>query len=154
MINFSNFVEDFELCEAWNYPQNSLVEKQREFYKNAKYVNKYKKSLKQQDGHQHHPSILPGPSKDGEASEPARKMKYKKKHSLGLKELYEQTCDEKEKARKEREAMIKAKTEERKGAEARRKEIREKGFKKTRSGQPVMKYKIEHLLKTIQAYKD
>ncbi|KVI08224.1 hypothetical protein Ccrd_013405 [Cynara cardunculus var. scolymus] len=33
----------------------ALIKKQREFYKNAKYVNKYKKSLKQQN----HKHVLP-----------------------------------------------------------------------------------------------
>lgn len=58
--------------------------------------------------------------------------------------------EEEEKARMEREAIIEAKKEERQRAEVRRKELRQKMFKKTKSGQPVMKYRIEHLLQTLQ----
>lgn len=58
--------------------------------------------------------------------------------------------EEQEKARMEREANYKAKKEEKERAESRRKDLREKMFKRTRRGQPVMKYRIEHLLETIQ----
>jgi hypothetical protein len=47
-------------------------------------------------------------------------------------------------------ALNEAKMEEREKAEARRKSAREKMFKKTQAGQPVMKYRIEHLLETIE----
>lgn len=78
------------------------------------------------------------------------KKNKKKSGSYSLKELYEKQHEEKEKARIERESVIKAKKEEREKAEARRKAEREKMYKKTRHGQPVMKYRIEHLLQTIQ----
>lgn len=74
----------------------------------------------------------------------------KKNGSHSLRELYERQREEEEKARTEREAIIKAKKEEREKAEARRKAVREKMLKKTRYGQPVMKYRIEHLLQSIQ----
>ncbi|KAK1559377.1 hypothetical protein Q3G72_013793 [Acer saccharum] len=64
--------------------------------------------------------------------------------------LYEKKHEEEEKARIEGEAMIKAKKEGREKAEAQRKSTRDKMFKSTRYGQPVMKYRIEHLLETIQ----
>lgn len=66
-----------------------------------------------------------------------------------IREDVERKRAEAEKAKMEREAMIQAKKEERANAEARRKAQREKMFKKTRSGQPVMKYRIEHLLQGI-----
>lgn len=73
-----------------------------------------------------------------------------KKNARSLQELYERKRGEEEKARKEKEAVLQAKKEERQRAEARRKDLKGKMFKKTRSGQPVMKYRIEHLLETIQ----
>lgn len=48
------------------------------------------------------------------------------------------------------QAVLQAKKEEREKAESQRKAAREKMFKKTRAGQPVMKYRSEHLLETIQ----
>lgn len=51
----------------------------------------------------------------------------------------------------EKEAIIAAKKEERERAKARRNSTREKMFKRTQKGQPVMKYRIEHLLETIGA---
>jgi len=64
-----------------------------------------------------------------------------------LKEEYEKKRAEDEKA-KERDVIIQAKREQQDKSEAKRRELREKMFKKTRSGQPVMKYRIEHLLET------
>lgn len=54
----------------------------------------------------------------------------------------------------EKEAIIKAKKEEKEKLEAQRKAKRENMFKRTRSGQPIMKYRIEHLLQTLQGSKD
>jgi hypothetical protein len=76
------------------------------------------------------------------------KPRNKKCTAQSLKEEYEKKHAEIEKAKKEREAIIEAKKEEREKSEAKRKELREKMFKKTRSGQPVMKYRIEQLLET------
>ncbi len=81
----------------------------------------------------------------------AKKTKNKKNRSHSLTELYEKQRAEKEKARMEKEAIMQAKKEERERAEAQRKSLREKMFKKTKFGQPVMKYRIEHLLQTIQS---
>lgn len=67
--------------------------------------------------------------------------------------MYEKKREEEERVRAEREATLKAKKEEMEKAEAWRKTERQKMFKKTRSGQPVMKYRIEHLLQSIQASK-
>lgn len=66
-----------------------------------------------------------------------------------MREEYEKKHAEDEKARIEREAIIQAKKEERAKAEAKRKVQREKLFKKTKSGQPVMKYRIEQLLEGL-----
>ena len=75
--------------------------------------------------------------------------KRKKSNLQAIREYVEKKRAEAEKVKMEREAMIQAQKEERARAEARRKAQREKMFKKTRSGQPVMKYRIEHLLHGI-----
>lgn len=79
------------------------------------------------------------------------KKKYnKRKNGASLKELYENKREEKEKERLEREGIVKAKEEERKRSEAQRKALRAKMLKRTKTGQPVMKYRIEHLLETLE----
>jgi hypothetical protein len=79
------------------------------------------------------------------------KNKNNKNHGIpSLKELYKQKHEKKERTRIEMVALNEAKMEEREKAEARRKSAREKMFKKTQAGQPVMKYRIEHLLETIE----
>ncbi|KAK1319665.1 hypothetical protein QJS10_CPB04g00719 [Acorus calamus] len=123
-------------------------QKEREFYKNAKLVHKYKKSLKQQHPLEDHPP-LPATFEDINECELDIKKKKKNKSLQSLRQEYEKRCEEEEKARIEREAMLKAKKEEQVKAEARRKELRQKMFKRTRSGQPVMKYRIEHALQGI-----
>ncbi|CAH9081294.1 unnamed protein product [Cuscuta europaea] len=132
----------------------SLIKKQKEFYKNAKFVKKYKRLVKQQ-GDPSASSISKRITEElnecGEASNVDRNNDTSKRYKpRSLKELYEKKREEEEKARMEREAIIQAKTEERKRAEERRKQTRQNMFKKTRSGQPVMKYRIEHLLQTLQ----
>ncbi|KAA0057533.1 rRNA-processing protein FYV7-like [Cucumis melo var. makuwa] len=77
--------------------------------------------------------------------------KERNKGVPSLQALYERKHEEKEKARMEKEAIIAAKKEERERAKARRNSTREKMFKRTQKGQPVMKYRIEHLLETIGA---
>ena len=74
--------------------------------------------------------------------------KTKKRTSQSLSVEYEKKRLEDEKAKKERDAIIQAKKEVREKSEAKRKELREKMLRRTRSGQPVMKYRIEHLLET------
>lgn len=81
-----------------------------------------------------------------DAPRPHDKMKKRTSQSLNVE--YEKKRVEDEKAKKERDAIIQAKKEEREKSEAKRKELREKMFRRTRSGQPVMKYRIEHLLET------
>ncbi|GAU42534.1 hypothetical protein TSUD_341600 [Trifolium subterraneum] len=146
------------------------VEKQRELYKNAKNVNKYKKMLKRQNL-QNDPSVAerhieeelmsqPKPQNvdlsenlnetEGDKDKNERRKRRKKDSAFSLEEIYKKQHEEKEKERMEREAIFKEKKEQREKAEARRKTLREKMFKKTRKGQPVMKYRIEHLLETIQ----
>lgn len=78
------------------------------------------------------------------------RRRRKKDSAFSLEELYKKQHEEKERERMEREAVFKEKKEQREKAEARRKSLREKMFKKTRKGQPIMKYRIEHLLETIQ----
>ncbi|THU62688.1 hypothetical protein C4D60_Mb01t07740 [Musa balbisiana] len=127
----------------------ALIKKQREFYRNAKYVTKYKKTLKQQNlASDHMPTV--SDDKDGDKTENSQmRSKTKKKSLLSLREEYEKKHAEVEKAKTDREAIIQARKEERAKAEDRRKAEREKMFKKTRSGQPVMKYRIEHLLEGL-----
>ncbi|GAB2226001.1 hypothetical protein Drorol1_Dr00021783 [Drosera rotundifolia] len=124
----------------------AILKKKREFYKNAKYVKKYKQQQKQQGG-QNDQSFAEQSSK--EHGDPD-KMGNKNKKGPSLEELYKKKREELDKERSEREAMIKAKKEEQARAESRRKEWRQKMYKKTRKGQPVMKYRIEHLLETLQ----
>ncbi|XVF32704.1 hypothetical protein REPUB_Repub17cG0105900 [Reevesia pubescens] len=143
-------------CWAYSLFIGNFVfsEQKREFYKNAKYVNKYKKSLK----HQNQGNDLPSTTRTLEdedeginSSRSNKKNKNKKNSSHSLKELYEKQREEKENARMEREAIIQAKKEQKEKAEAQRKAGRKEMFKKTRHGQPVMKYRIQHLLQSIQS---
>ncbi|KAI4301346.1 hypothetical protein L6164_034634 [Bauhinia variegata] len=130
----------------------ALIKKQREFYKNAKSVKKFKKFINQQnqqDGLSSASGLIESQD-EPEDTKDANKKRTKKNGSFSLEELYKKKHEEIEKERMEREAAIRAKKEEREKAEARRKAIREKMLKKTRTGQPVMKYRIEHLLETIQ----
>ncbi|KAH6766356.1 rRNA-processing protein [Perilla frutescens var. hirtella] len=146
-------LETFANAKTRNDNYNpSLIKKQREFYKNAKCVRKYKKSINQQE-QQSTPStaerLLVGENETKEREVTNQKNKNKK-NARNLEELYTKKHEEQERARIEREAMIQAKKEQREVAEARRRALKEKMYKKTRSGQPVMKYRIEHLLETIQ----
>uniref|UniRef100_A0A0E0RIA0 rRNA-processing protein FYV7 n=1 Tax=Oryza rufipogon TaxID=4529 RepID=A0A0E0RIA0_ORYRU len=127
----------------------ALIKKQKEFYKNAKLISKYKRSKKQQN-QSSNPPPFPIPKEGGDDANNASKLHSKKKKRVApsLNEEYEKKRAEDEKAKKEREAIIQAKREERERSEARRRDLREKMFKKTRSGQPVMKYRIQHLLET------
>ncbi|KAG8048870.1 hypothetical protein GUJ93_ZPchr0009g627 [Zizania palustris] len=127
----------------------ALIKKQKEFYRNAKLISKYKRSKKQQNQSNSPPSFtIPKESGDNGNDVPKPHSKKKKHVAPSLKEEYEKKRAEDEKAKKERDAIIQAKREEREKSEARRKDLRDKMFKKTRSGQPVMKYRIQHLLET------
>ncbi|CAK9175938.1 unnamed protein product [Ilex paraguariensis] len=132
----------------------AFIKKQREFYKNAKYVRKYKKSLQHQPG-QDDSSLATRPLQDENENGEAGKMnqthkKNQKNSSRSLNELFEKKQVEDEKARIEREAINRTKEEERERALSRRKVLREKMLKKTKFGQPVMKHRIELLLETLQ----
>ena len=85
---------------------------------------------------------------DNAQNVPKPHHKGKKRTAQSLKEEYEKKREEDEKAKKEWDVIIQAKREQQEKSEAKRRELREKMFKKTRSGQPVMKYRIEHLLET------
>ncbi|XP_066359901.1 rRNA-processing protein FYV7-like [Miscanthus floridulus] len=127
----------------------ALIKKQREFYKNAKLISKYKKTKKlQSQSNNHHEIPIHEDGGDAAQDVPKPHHKGKKRTAHSLKEEYEKKRAEDEKAKKERDAVIQAKREHREKSEAKRKELREKMFKKTRSGQPVMRYRIEHLLET------
>ena len=131
----------------------ALIKKQKEFYKNAKYVSRYKKSLKQQGKQNDISSAIRQPQDENEGegvSQRSKKNKKKKDSSHSLKELYEKKREEEERTRIERDTIFQAKKEKRERVESQRKAAREKMFKRTRKGQPVMKYRIEHLLQTIQ----
>ncbi|KAI3678997.1 hypothetical protein L6452_38302 [Arctium lappa] len=132
----------------------ALIKKQREFYKNAKCVNKYKKSLKQQNQEQGSSQATKSIEDRNENKEVGEryqgKRKTGKKSAYSLKEIYEKKQEEEEKVRMEKEAIIDAKKRKKDESEGRRKAQREKMLKRTRSGQPIMKYRIEHLLQTIQ----
>ncbi|KAE8009628.1 hypothetical protein FH972_006056 [Carpinus fangiana] len=132
----------------------ALIKKQKEFYKNAKNVKKYKKLLKQQS-QQRDISLPISPLEDENETEDGSIMSMNNKNSKNrgipsLKKMYEQKREKKESTRIEMETLNQAKKEEREKSEARRKSVREKMFKKTHAGQPVMRYRIEHLLETIE----
>lgn len=146
-------LEAFANAKSTNQNHNpAFKKKRREFYKNAKYVSKYRKSLKQHTSQQNHASSSVTPAQDQNERKDGseRNTSLKKKNKQSLEELYEKKLEEEERARRERDAIFQAKKEEREKAEAQRKELRSKMFKKTQHGQPVMKYRIEHLLQTIQ----
>ncbi|ESQ37999.1 hypothetical protein EUTSA_v10028994mg [Eutrema salsugineum] len=139
-------LETFANLKSKNSRYNpALIKKQREFYKNAKYVSKFRKSVKQQNLHGNDEA---GESSKVDDDDDKQKGKFHKR--IGLEEVYKQTREEMEKARKEREAAIQAKKEAKEEAEARRKVAKGKMMRKTRHGQPVMKYRIEHLLESIK----
>ncbi|GAA0176420.1 hypothetical protein LIER_29416 [Lithospermum erythrorhizon] len=159
----------FANAKTFNKDYNpSIIKKKKEFYRNAKFIKKYKKSVKQQEHqldnvgtsmNQHEKQNNPamGDSFEENGNETGNAYKFNKKtkgreknSAFSLKEVYRKKCEEEEKARMEREALIQEKKEGKQKAEARRKDLREKMFKKTGKGQPVMKYRIEHLLETIQ----
>ncbi|KAK8969197.1 hypothetical protein KSP40_PGU007383 [Platanthera guangdongensis] len=131
----------------------SFIKKQREFYRNAKHISKFKKSIRQPSEPNKSHSSLPNieVANEDAAVLKSRRIGKKKKSSLQfLSEQVERKRAEVEKARAEREAMIRAKMEERLKVEAKRKFFRENMSKRTRSGQPVMKYRIQHLLEGLQ----
>ncbi|KAL1336741.1 hypothetical protein HN51_031140 [Arachis hypogaea] len=131
----------------------ALIKKQKEFYKNAKNVKKFKKMLKHQTEQSDHFSTqkLMIENSSAEMKEDKCESERRRKKKYCLEELYRKKHEEKERERMEREAAMMAKKEEREEAQARRKALRDKMLKKTRKGQPLMKYRIEHLLSTIQA---
>lgn len=79
-----------------------------------------------------------------------KNKKGRKSGAQSLEEIYKKKREEEEKARIEKEACIQAKQEVKQKAEVRRKSLKEKMYKKTKSGQPVMRYRIEHILETLQ----
>ncbi|KAH7578414.1 hypothetical protein JRO89_XS01G0378700 [Xanthoceras sorbifolium] len=145
-------LEAFANAKSMNNHYNpAFKKKQREFYKNAKCVSKYKKLLNQQSQpNDISSSVRPIEDQSQTENGNKRNIKNRKKKKPKMEELYENKREEEEKARIEKEAIFQAKKEGREKAEARRKATREKMFKKTRYGQPLMKYRIEHLLETIQ----
>ncbi|CAI9108027.1 OLC1v1007536C1 [Oldenlandia corymbosa var. corymbosa] len=134
----------------------AIIKKQKEFYKNAKYVKKYKSLLKQEKQQNEVPTTRrPRPfelrNESGEVADGKRdRKKEKKSEAQVLEEIANKQREEQERARIEREASVLAKQDEKQRSEARRKSLKEKMFKKTKSGQPVMKYRIEHILETLQ----
>ncbi|CAA7047055.1 unnamed protein product [Microthlaspi erraticum] len=124
------------------------IKKQKEFYKNAKYVSKFRKSMKQQNFHNKDETGESSSKVDDDGDDDKQKVKSNKR--IGVEEVYKQTREEMEKARMEREAEIKAKKEAKAEAEAKRKLAKGKMMRKTQHGQPVMKYRIEHLLEQIK----
>ncbi|XP_073157352.1 uncharacterized protein [Henckelia pumila] len=133
----------------------SLIKKQREFYRNAKHLRKYKKTLKHLE-QENIPSATIRPyekrneAERGDRDHVSRQNKKNTHSTRSLQQLCEKKREEDEKARADREAAIQAKKREIQQVEARRRVLKEKMYKKTKSGQPVMKYRIEHLLETIQ----
>ncbi|KAI5599368.1 hypothetical protein BDE02_02G191200 [Populus trichocarpa] len=129
---FINAKSNTSSCSSSN---PALIKKRREFYENAKYVSKFKKKLKQQN-------------QPNELSSAVRSSELEGQEHF--ERIYEKWSEEEEKARIEREVILKAKKEERENAESCRKAARKKTFKNTCHGQLVLKYWIEHLSQTVQ----
>ncbi|KAL0876073.1 hypothetical protein Bca101_025778 [Brassica carinata] len=145
--------------EAFIYIYRSVLtyspQKQKEYYKNAKYVSKFRKSMKQQNVLEKDEMKLQSFHGDGETGENSKlvdddKRKGKSHKRIGVEEVYKQTREEMEKARREREEAFQAKKQAKEEAESRRKAAKGKMMRKTQHGQPVMKYRIEHLLESIK----
>ncbi|KAM7275810.1 hypothetical protein ACFE04_017676 [Oxalis oulophora] len=119
----------------------AVIKKKREFYKNAKYVTKFNKSVKRQS-QTHLPPFLQDDNKAEDQSGFNRKKDNKNKGSYSLNEVYEKKRQEVEKARIEKEAIIQAKKEHKERAEAQRKAAKEKMLKKTQHGQPVQVHPV------------
>ncbi|KAG2312134.1 hypothetical protein Bca52824_023691 [Brassica carinata] len=134
----------------------AFIKKQKEYYKNAKYVSKFRKSMKQQQNvHEKDDMQLQSFLGEGETGESSKvvnddKRMGKSHKRIGVEEVYKQTREEMEKARREREEAFQAKKLAKEEAESRRKAAKGKMMRKTRHGQPVMKYRIEHLLESIK----
>lgn len=174
----------------------SELRKQREYYKNAKEVKKYRKLVKRLGNEEHdnqlqidmttsefdndeaeaeeqtktikqHPYI--SDVYDNEESVPANDRKVNRKDTSGhnqkhksknsenskntlekMRKEYEKLQQEKELLRKEREAELAAKRAAHEKAEAKRKDMKSKMCRRTKSGQPIMKFRMEHLLDRIQ----
>ncbi|CAI0447675.1 unnamed protein product, partial [Linum tenue] len=156
----------------------AIIKKKREFYKNAKYVGKFKKQMKQENRQTNPtPAVMEDGNDTGEGhavveksekthdgsatgegsrivkSDGNKKKNKDKKNPYSLKQVYDWKREETEKANMERDAIRKAKEVERARAEAKRKAAKERMLKKTRHGQPVMKYRIEHLLQSLEGSK-
>lgn len=125
----------------------AFIKKQKEYYKNAKYVSKFRKSMKQQQQQNVHEKDESSKVVDDDKQHNKGKKSHKR---IGVEEVYKQTREEMEKARREREEAFQAKKLAKEEAESRRKAAKGKMMRKTRHGQPVMKYRIEHLLESIK----
>ncbi|XP_057832145.2 rRNA-processing protein FYV7 [Cryptomeria japonica] len=182
------------------------LKKQREYYKNAKNVKKYRKLLKHlgEGGHSNQDQIDTSACELNQETESEQKQKSIEHHSdldnvnnnrqalssvnqkvkkakndyyqknkgknyynhkekgknnysdkskntlQKLREDYEMQKQEEEVLRKEREAAIALKREAQEKAESKRRDLKMKMCKKTRSGQPIMKFRMDHLLDRIQ----
>ena len=115
-------------------------------------MSKFRKSLKQQNSHEKDEMKMQSFHEEDETGESSSKVANKgKSHKrIGVEEVYKQTREEMEKARREREEAFQAKKQAKEEAESRRKAAKGKMMRKTRHGQPVMKYRIEHLLESIK----
>lgn len=134
----------------------ALKKKKREFYRNSKFVNKYRKTLKHETKQNDIPiarTLLEEGNDTGDVGQMRKDKNRVSKSSYSLKEIYERKHAEEERARIEREAIAQAKREEIEKSMARRKAMRAKMLRKTASGQPVMKHRLENLLQNIQGSK-
>lgn len=174
----------------------SELRKQKEYYKNAKNVKKYRQLVKRLEDEgqinqlqidtttsefgndeievekrtktiKQHPYIsdvydneeavatddrkVNGKGISGSYQKHKSKNSHKSKSTLEkMREDYEKQQQEKEQLRKEREAVLAAKREAQGKAEAKRKDMKSKMCRRTKSGQPIMKFRMEHLLDRIQ----
>lgn len=154
----------------------SDIRKRREYYENAKKVKQYKtlvKHLPQQEQKSIDEDLGGGPNTGKEEGDfnddpisndnashirgtsfPAKREKNKKKKGRnaleGVRQDFMKKKQETQKLEEEREEALKAKEAARIKALQTRKDLKEKMFKRTNSGQPLMKHRLEHILESIQ----
>eukprot|EP00250_Pteridium_aquilinum_P003819 c14098_g1_i1 orf=78-653(+) len=149
------------------------VRKKREHYENAKKVKKYRKLVKHTPHQEQKTSteesiggsntdkyIVHVPTSDSNASQQrltsdfVKKTKClsgKRRNALeGLRQDFIKKKQEEDRVKAERMEALKVKEEARIKATQRRKDFKAKMFKRTNSGQPLMKHRLQHILESLQ----
>ncbi|XP_024524517.1 uncharacterized protein LOC112344304 [Selaginella moellendorffii] len=124
------------------------IKKKREFYQNAKKVQKYKKLKKELDPQ----------NEDGAGGSRSQigGRRHRKRGFSSLERLrgeYERKKEEVEVVKEERAKENVARQQAREHSEKLRKQTKAKMFKKTSKGQPVMKFRLEQILNNVKSGK-